>query len=412
MSAGTTFETSTNSYQIGDVLGEGGSGTVYRVSDGSTAYALKLLNPDKATRDKLKRFENELQFCSRNAHKNIITVKDHGSTVVGEKKAPFYVMPLYGDTLRKLMDRGIPGENLLPYFAQVLDGVEAAHLKGVWHRDLKPENILFEPSTETLVVADWGVAHFGEDELYTLVETRPHDRLANFQYAAPEQRMRGRAVDQRADIFALGLILNEMFTGELLQGTGHKTIASVAPDFAPLDDLVNLMVRQSVMERPDSIATIKNEFREKGNEMISLQKISELTKAVVPASEIDDPLITNPVRVVDVDYQGDSLLFKLHPIVNAKWIDCFRNIGTYQSIPGKGPPHFGWIRGTAIIQATEAQSPKIAEYFKRYVEAANVAYAERVKNEQRQKEAQERTELRRQLEAEQRRQRVRQNIRI
>ena len=73
-------------------------------------------------------------------------------------------MPLYSGTLRELMARDITPERILIYFGQILDGAEAAHLQGVWHRDLKPENILFSESANKLVVADFGIAHFEEEE--------------------------------------------------------------------------------------------------------------------------------------------------------------------------------------------------------------------------------------------------------
>ena len=262
------------------------------------------------------------------------------------------------------------------------------------------------------MVADFGIAHFEEDELYTAVETRNGDRLANFQYAAPEQRDRGRQVDLRADIFARGLILNEVFTGEVLQGSGYKTIASVAPDFAYLDDLVGTMVRQSPLDRPGTVGAIKGELRKRGNEFVSAQRISKLTQTVVPESELDDPLVLNPVQLVDVDYRGDMLFFELKPTVNPNWVHCFGNMGSYQSVLGKGPPHFGWDHGRAVIQANEQEAPQIVEFFKKYVDQANAAYVELLKSNKRHEEERQRKEVQRQLELEQRRQRVLQKVKI
>lgn len=407
-----SLETATNSYRVIEILGHGGSGTVYKITDGNEQYAAKCLDPDKATRDKLKRFQNELRFCEKNEHPNIIRVVDHGSVVADGKKIPFYVMPLYQTTLRRLMMAGIKPDQVLALFSRVLDGVEAAHLLGVWHRDLKPENILSNQNCDSIAVADFGIAHFEEEELYTAVETKAADRLANFQYAAPEQRTRGGKVDSRADIFALGIILNEMFTGQLLQGSRHKTIGSAAPDFAYLDEIVDVMVRQSPSDRPATIGAIKNELRKKGNAFISAQKLSELKKAVVPESEIDDPLVLNPVQLTNVDYNGNTLFFELSPPVNPHWRECFNNIGSYQSVIGKGPSRFGWDHGGAVIEATEQEAPLIAEHFKKYVDQANAAYVELVIQIKRKMEEQQRQHLRRQFEAEQMRQRVLQKIKL
>ena len=175
---------------------------------------------------------------------------------VSGKRVPFFVMPCFPSTLRQQMRARLTPDSVLPWFEQMLAGIEAAHEMKVWHRDLKPENVLCDPSSNHLVITDFGIAHFAEPLLHTVVETSPDDRVANFQYAAPEQRAFG-VVDHRADIYALGVILNEMFTGEILQGTGHKTISSVAPDFACLDALVDQMVRQSPSDRPASIAEVR-----------------------------------------------------------------------------------------------------------------------------------------------------------
>jgi serine/threonine protein kinase len=221
------FETATNTYTEDTVLGQGGAGTVLRVLDADgQAFALKCLNASQSV--KRRRFKNELWFCQQDQHPNIIRVVDSGVLLDRNAPFPFYVMPLFHGTLRTLMQNRLPPDRVLPLFDQVLSGVQAAHLMSVFHRDLKPENILYDRASDRLVVADFGIAHFGEDVLLTAVETRNQERLANFTYAAPEQRVRGGEVDHRADIFALGLILNEMFTGTPPIAEGYPLISGVA----------------------------------------------------------------------------------------------------------------------------------------------------------------------------------------
>jgi len=242
-------------------------------------------------------------------------------------------MPLYPETLRTLICRGIEVNKVLHYFAQLLDGIEAAHLFGVWHRDLKPENILFEPASNSLVIADFGIARFVKESLYTLVETRPNARLANFQYAAPEQRTRGKDVDHRADIYSLGLILNEMFTHQLIQGTAFKTIGSVEPNLSYL---------------------------------------------------VDDPLVLDPLRIVGVDYDTGDLVFTFNKEPTVEWEYSFRNISGYPILLGSDlSPQSVRFHGKAALVAltSQGQAQPITDIFKTYVELANRNYAEGVKKQ-------------------------------
>ncbi len=176
--------------------------------------------------------------------------QDWGLCDSGDGGAPFYVMVLYPSTLRKLIESRIEFPRIVPLFAQILRGMAVAHDSGVWHRDLKPENVLYDPDSDQLVIADFGIAHISAPLLLTLIETKRGEKLANFQYAAPEQKMRGQSVDEKADVYALGLILNEMFTRRLCLGTGYQLIASVAPKFGYLDEIVEKMIRHASNERP------------------------------------------------------------------------------------------------------------------------------------------------------------------
>jgi serine/threonine protein kinase len=318
---GDQLRTAFDTFTVVKQRGAGGSGEVYEVRDmDGHAYAVKVLDSARASSDRLKRFRNEIQFCSRNIHKNIIQVTGSGVTT---KEEAFYVMPLYSGTLREIMSHGIPTKEALRLFGQILDGVEAAHLQGIWHRDLKPENVLFSERGNLLVVADFGIAHFEEEELLTAVETKNDERLANFVYSAPEQRVRGRRVDGKADVWALGLILNEMFTGVVPIGTRPRRISDVAPDYAYLDDLVELMLLQEPVERP-SIEDVKRELIARGNEFVGLQRLNRLKSEVVPDAEVDDPFIRNPITLVDTDYRDDRLVFILSAVPPPLWIECFQ----------------------------------------------------------------------------------------
>ena len=195
--------------------------------------------------------------CAKLDHPNIVGVVDWGlSTIRGD---PFYVMRAYDGSLRDLIKEGLAPSRVLPLFMSALDGVEFAHAKQVWHRDIKPENLLYRKEPEGLVVSDFGIAHFHDELLKIGVNTEKGELLANRDYAAPEQRKRGGTVNHCADVFALGLVLNEMFTGSLPLGQNYKRIATVSSDHAALDELV-LKMTEADPERRITIAGIRDQL--------------------------------------------------------------------------------------------------------------------------------------------------------
>ena len=253
----SAFRTPLHVYTQRGVIGEGGSGRVLRmVDEDGVEHALKHLKANSASVQKSKRFRNELNFGANNTHPNIIRVTDRGLAEIDGIEVPFYVMPVYHQTLRALLDGNTAPDKLISIFLQILNGVEEAHSQQIWHRDLKPENILLNSTSDVAVVSDFGIAHFSEELLHTEIQTRPQDRLANFRYAAPEQRS-GLVADGRADIYALGVILYEMLTKQLFQGSNLKKIASVHPHLAYLDSVVDKMTTQSPEDRLSTIAEVR-----------------------------------------------------------------------------------------------------------------------------------------------------------
>ncbi len=392
-----TFETPFDTYTASAIIGEGGAGRVYVVTNNSgEELALKCLTPERITAERLKRFKNEILFCQNCGHSNIVRVTDAGATIIKGVKCPFYIMPRYSGTLRTQIGK-VRHEEIVELFSQILNGVEAAHLAKVWHRDLKPENILYDQRRNCLLIADFGIAHFEEDELYTAVETKSAVRLANFQYSAPEQRIRNSKVDHRADIFALGLILNELFTGEILQGAGHKKISDVARQFAYLDDIIELMTQQNPANRPESIEKIKMELIGRKNAFVALQKYDESKKQVVFATELPQ---FEPIRIVGIDYESGILKLKLSQNIPAGWAQEFQNPrGGHSSIVGYGPERFE-IRGNIAsigVRNDESFIQQIVNHAKNYVNAANQGYVKQEQERARKEEQQRRIALEKQI---------------
>jgi serine/threonine protein kinase len=243
------YRTVFHGYVAGKQIGEGGNGTVFEVlRDDGKPFAMKLLSKVDLRSSQRDRFSNELWFCATNKHPNIIEVFDWGLSALGGE--PFCIMPLLDGSLRGRMKKGLPPNDVTALFRSAIDGVAFAHDRGVSHRDLKPENLLYRKETEALVVADFGIAHFTSETMKARVETKKGARMANRDYAAPEQDEKRGVVDHRADIYALGLILNEMFTGKRIRGPAYTSIAGVAPHYAYLDELVSQMLSENPADRP------------------------------------------------------------------------------------------------------------------------------------------------------------------
>ena len=403
---GTVLKTAFESFTVEKEVGGGGAGVVCAVVDqAGIRFAAKVLRPD-LPKEKLKRFKNEIMFGVRETHPNLIKVLDFGTADSGE---PFYIMPFAAATLRSLMTKGIEPDQRLKLFSEILDGVEAAHLKGTFHRDLKPENVL-RINGEPLKVADFGIAHFEEDQLHTQVETLPSDRLANWEYAAPEQRRRNTTVDHRADIYALGLILTELFTGSVPHGLGGKKIAEVDPRVSYLDSVAESMRQQDPLLRPQSIREVKAQLIARENEFVEQQKLDRLRNTVVKESEITDPLISDPPHLVNVVYTGSGLEFELSRTVNSDWVYVFQNMPV-GGLLGYGNHNHSFNGAKAFINARDNLAQQLIEQFKGYLQTANETYAQEVVKKKREAEQRARAKLASDIAEQERRAKVQSQLR-
>ena len=407
-----TLETAFGLYTINELIGEGGAGRVFggAATDGSMV-AVKVLSEKQASSDKRARFRNEIAFLSRNKHPNIVTVTDHGLVRSGKIAGPFYVMPLYGGNLRRMLENKIPADNVLSLFLEILDGVEAAHLQGVVHRDLKPENILYRRD-KPLAVADFGVARFTEDLLITMVETVPTQRLANFQYAAPEQRVLGKTVSSAADIYALGLMLNEMYTGTVPLGTDYRSIGSVAKEFGYLDALVSKMIKHVPSERPASTAEVKSLIQWYRGEAISLQKLSQIDGTVIRADTVDVPLALEPPKLAGADWNAGQLTLTLDQAVDTDWVNALRNMGGHTAVMGRGPDTFTFRGNVATVRALEHEAQQVINYFKDWLPMATQTLKSMLERKAQSEENVRREKLRQEQAAEEQRLRVNRSLKI
>jgi eukaryotic-like serine/threonine-protein kinase len=243
-------------YRLEKLLGKGGMGAVYAAADLriKRRVAVKLMLGNLfGDPTALRRFKREAQACARLSHPNIVAVYDFGSLKTKKSEGAFMVMEFVpGATLRaKIKQRSVTPDSAADWFNQMLEGVKAAHAAGIVHRDLKPENILIadssglrtadlrnaldpdileenrrkqnpgksaipNPKSQIVKILDFGLAKVvrrGEiSETAPASVTSPGAVMGTYNYMSPEQ-IEGKRVDERSDLFSLGVMVVESLTG-------------------------------------------------------------------------------------------------------------------------------------------------------------------------------------------------------
>ncbi len=241
-------------YRIVGLLGRGGMGEVYRADDLRLGQpvALKLL-PDELShdRERLERFFNEARTARQVTHPNVCRVFDLGGV-----EGLHYISMEYvdGEDLRTLLQRigYLPKEKATQIARQLCAGLAAAHDEGILHRDLKPANVMLD-GRGRVRITDFGLAGVAD-------EFEAHDlRAGTPAYQAPEQ-LAGEEVSTASDIYALGLVLYELYTGkkafeassatELRQKQLETTPASLSSHVGGLDDTIERIIHRCLDPNP------------------------------------------------------------------------------------------------------------------------------------------------------------------
>ena len=202
-------------YQILSFLGRGGMSVVYMAKQHpiNRIVALKMLLAHLSKNEgSVKRFLQEATAAGQLTHPNVVSVFDFGLTEDGQ---PYLVMDLVkGDSLSQIVaSRGpMPYKEALPLFIQICEGLTVAHEKGVIHRDLKPSNIVVEERADGrhARIVDFGIAKMLDAESQQLTKTG--EIFGSPFYMSPEQ-CEGRPLDNRSDIYSLGIVFYEVLTG-------------------------------------------------------------------------------------------------------------------------------------------------------------------------------------------------------
>ena len=238
-------------YTIIRLLGSGGMASVYQAWDETlgTAVALKLIRVEATTpRAELRqledRFKRELKLARQVTHPNVVRIHD-----LGDVDSTLYLTMEYvqGADLATLLQREprLPLPRVLLLARQIAAGLAAAHKAGIVHRDLKPANVMVDAQDHALLM-DFGIAR---STAGATINTMPGSLIGTLDYMAPEQA-RGEPTDERTDLYALGVILYQMLTGEKLY-VGDTTQAILDQHtYAPLPRLPGpLSANQPLLDR-------------------------------------------------------------------------------------------------------------------------------------------------------------------
>lgn len=285
-------------YEIIKTIGQGAMGLVYKAKDPAIdrTVAIKTIREDsnlfaKDAEEVKKRFRREAQVAGRLSHPGIVTIYD-----VGGEGGLFYIVMEYveGDTLDKIIDsKHLPDvDKTIDLMLQVCDAIGYAHKNGIVHRDIKPANIMIVDKRYVKVM-DFGIARIASSDM-----TQVGKIMGTPNYMSPEQVM-GAKVDNRTDIFSMGVILYELLTGEKAfpgesittviyrilheHPTPPKKLRLQLP--SSLDYIVNKAMSKEIEKRYQSMEEFAKDLRN----YKTLEQPKEL-KTAKPEAEAEDTL--------------------------------------------------------------------------------------------------------------------------
>jgi CheY-like chemotaxis protein len=260
-----------NRYEILGQIGRGGMGMVYRARDAHLdgVVAIKVIGPKVLEKDPtlLDRMKSEARLARKISHRNVVRLHDFG-----EWEGTHYLTMEFvpGQTLSNILDRRgrLTVESTLAVGTQLCHALAVAHDADVIHRDIKPSNVLLEPDG-ALKLADFGIARSLSRDLHL---TESGMIVGTIQYMAPEQLL-GKPLDNRADVYAVGVVLYECLTGHppFAHGDTSQVLGQIMAEKAPpLENLVTdipsrlaRLIHRQLRFNPDERASSASELAER-----------------------------------------------------------------------------------------------------------------------------------------------------
>ncbi|MCB1095389.1 MAG: protein kinase [Verrucomicrobiae bacterium] len=246
------------------LLGRGGMGVVYLARQVALdrMVAVKVLPTESSDDPQFsERFRREAAVLARLKHPNIVTLYDFG-----ERGEFLYFLMEFVDGVdlsQRMAAGSITTDEALSIVPQICDALEFSHRQGIVHRDIKPANILIDRSSGQVKIADFGLAKFTGPADPSSLETRltmTNMALGTPRYMAPEQMDNAPTLDHRVDLYALGVVLYEMLTGEAPAGSFEPPSAKRAKLDERMDDVILKAMEPTPERRYGQASEIKTEF--------------------------------------------------------------------------------------------------------------------------------------------------------
>ncbi|MBL9116270.1 MAG: serine/threonine protein kinase, partial [Verrucomicrobiaceae bacterium] len=319
-------------YEVLEMLGRGGMGAVYKARQKSLKrlVAIKVL-PLGMADDEFKfaeRFQNEAQTMAAMNHPAIVSVYDFGETSDG---LLYFVMEFVDGTDVQKMIAGsgkLSGEHALEITAHVCDALAYAHKRGVIHRDIKPANILIDQEGH-IKVADFGLAKM-HDPAQTSGLTRTNMAMGTPDYVAPEVLSPGIVADHRADLYAVGVMLYQMLTGEVPRGMfklpSQKGIG-IDPRF---DEIICKAMEHDREERYQSAGDVRRDL----DVILTTPQPKDDGTGVVPVEEIPEKVVMNETGGPVESKAGAPARYQRPPVNRSRTPDRKSSMGLWVTIAG------------------------------------------------------------------------------
>jgi serine/threonine-protein kinase len=339
-------------YLILDIIARGAMGVIYRAQQTSVRreVAIKILDESPLLDERVRRFKTEARIVGQLRHPNTIRLYDFGSTDDGRL---FIVTELlHGETLRARLERGsLSIEEALRFADQICGSLNEAHVEGIVHRDLKPENVFLDRvGGETHAkVLDFGIAK----QVHLGVNLTPLELfLGTPAYMAPEQ-ISGLPVDARSDVYALGVLIYEMVSGELpFRGDSSvavlykhmhelpRPLSKVVAVPSALDALITEMLSKAPRDRPRSMEIVRSRLR----------NVFALDSAAARAEEqsaMREAQLSVPLCVRDPWARWGAILGALAVVI----LFAVGFVRSFEAWPGTA--HGASVRSTLVDASTE-----------------------------------------------------------